>query len=77
MVEESRRHVHDQDVGKALFLEAEDARKRESGAILARPLWKIVIGNKHFGKQELNGMDVEEAEAEQNDELELGKDALF
>ena len=46
-----------------MFLKAEDARKKESGAILVKPLGKIVPGNAHLGKQELNGMDVKEAEA--------------
>ena len=63
MVEEPRRHVHYQDAGEAMFLKAEDARKKESGAILVKPLGKIVPGNAHLGKQELNGMDVKEAEA--------------
>ena len=76
MVDEPRRHVHDQDVGEARFLKAGDAREKKSGAILVRPFVKVDLGNVHLGKQELNGMDVE-AEVEQNDELELSSGSLF
>ena len=66
MVDEPRRHVHDQDVGEARFLKAGDAREKKSGAILVRPFVKVDLGNVHLGKQELNGMDMEEAETEQD-----------
>ena len=75
MVDEPRRHVHDQDVGEARFLKAGDAREKKSGAILVRPFVKVDLGNVHLGKHELNGMDVE-AEVEQNDELELSSGSL-
>ena len=66
MDEESRGHVHDQDVGATGFLEAESSRGQNADVGLVRPIGMMVQEDSSLAMQELNGMDVHENSGEPN-----------
>ena len=66
MDEESRGHVHDQDVGATEFLEAESSREQSADVRLVRPIWRMVQEDSSLAMQELNGMDVHDNSSESN-----------
>ena len=66
MDEESRGHVHDQDVGATEFLEAESSREQSADVRLVRQIWRMVQEDSSLAMQELNGMDVHENSGELN-----------